>query len=146
MSVQRKIVANCRGRGPTVNQVNCKVAARRLKSRHFIYPWAGRRYPGAATPKERNMDGEERKLHDQVGFVGLRAQATAVGFIQLCTELCRAGLLDEAAMGRIKEAIAKELALSRPRAAYQTEYEGSLKRLDDLFAGRVEIKREPPIV
>ena len=87
---------------------------------------------------------EERKLHDQVGFVGLRAQATAVGFIQLCTELCRAGLLDEAAMGRIKEAIAKELALSRPRANYQSEFEASRRRLDDLFAGRVEIRREPP--
>ena len=89
------------------------------------------------------MDGEERKLHDQVSFVGLRAQATSVGFIQLCTELCRVGVLDEAAMGRIKEAIAKELALSRPRASYQTEFQGSLKRLDDLFAGRVEIRREP---
>jgi hypothetical protein len=86
---------------------------------------------------------EERKLHDQVGFVGLRAQATAVGFIQLCTELCRAGLLDEAAVGRIKEAIAKELALSRPRAAYQAEFERARKRLDDLFDGRVDIRRDP---
>ena len=88
---------------------------------------------------------EERRLHDQVGFVGLRAQATAVGFLQLCTELCRAGVLDQAAMDRIKEAIAKELALSRPRANYQTELESSRKRLDDLFEGRVEIWREPPL-
>ena len=94
---------------------------------------------------------EERKLHDQVGFVGLRAQATAVGFIQLCTELCAAGVLDEAAMGRIKDAIAKELALSRPRSAYQDELERSRSRLDDLFAGRTEIRRDqdlttpPPI-
>jgi hypothetical protein len=87
--------------------------------------------------------GEERRLHDQVGFVGLRAQATAVGFIQLCTELCRAGVLDPSAMGRIKEAIAKELALSKPRSAYRTEFETSLRRLDDLFAGRIEILREP---
>lgn len=87
---------------------------------------------------------EERKLHDAVGFVGLRAQATAVGFIQLCAELCRAGLLDEAAMDRIKDAIAKELALSRPRANFHLELETSRKRLDDLFAGRVEIWRSPP--
>jgi hypothetical protein len=91
------------------------------------------------------MNGEDRKLHDQVGFVGLRAQATAVGFIQLCTELCGAGVLDAAAMDRIKEAIAKELALSRPRSSYQAEFEGSLRRLDDLFAGRAEIRREPVI-
>jgi hypothetical protein len=89
------------------------------------------------------MDGEERKLHDQVGFVGLRAQATAVAFIQLCTELCRAGVLDDGAMRRIKEAIAKEIALSRPRAAYRSEFETSLQRLDDLFAGRIDIQRDP---
>ena len=89
---------------------------------------------------------EERKLHDQVGFVGLRAQATAVGFLQLCTELCRAGVLDEAAMDRIKDAIAKELALSRPRANYQVELKSSRKRLDDLFEGRTEIRREPPMM
>ncbi|MDB5669403.1 MAG: hypothetical protein JWO25_362 [Alphaproteobacteria bacterium] len=87
--------------------------------------------------------GEERRLHDQVGFVGLRAQATAVGFIQLCTELCRAGVLEQAAMGRIKEAIAKELALSKPRSAYQSEFQTSMRRLDDLFAGRTEILRDP---
>jgi hypothetical protein len=85
---------------------------------------------------------EVRKLHDQVGFVGLRAQATAVGFIQLCSELCRAGVLDEAALGRIKDTIARELAMSS-RNPYAVELERSRKRLDDLFAGRVEIRREP---
>ena len=54
---------------------------------------------------------EVRKLHHEVDFVGLRAQATSVGFIQLCSELCRAGVLDEAALDRIKEAIARELEL-----------------------------------
>jgi hypothetical protein len=89
--------------------------------------------------------GEVRKLHDEVGFVGLRAQATAVGFIQLCSELHGAGVLDLAALDRIKDAIARELAMSS-RGVYAVELERSRKRLDDLFAGRVEIRREPPIV
>jgi hypothetical protein len=87
---------------------------------------------------------EVRKLHDEVGFVGLRAQATAVGFIQLCSELHRSGVLDQAAVDRIKDAIARELAMSS-RGVYATELERSRKRLDDLFAGRVEIRREPPM-
>jgi hypothetical protein len=32
------------------------------------------------------------------------------------------------------------------RGVYAVELERSRKRLDDLFAGRVEIRREPPIV
>ena len=88
------------------------------------------------------MDHSEvRKLHHEVGFVGLRAQATSVGFIQLCSELCRVGMLDEAAMGRIKDAIARELAFGQARGSYQEELQKSRKRLDDLFAGRIEIKR-----
>jgi hypothetical protein len=87
---------------------------------------------------------EVRKLHDEVGFVGLRAQATAVGFIQLCSELTRAGVLDQGALDRIKDAIARELAMSS-RGTYAVELERSRKRLDDLFAGNVEIRRTPPI-
>ena len=86
---------------------------------------------------------EVRKLHHEVDFVGLRAQATSVGFIQLCSELCRAGVLDEAALDRIKEAIARELAFGKSRGTYQDERDKTRKRLDDLFAGRVEIKRAP---
>ena len=97
----------------------------------------------AAIHWSKTMDhAEVRKLHDQVGFVGLRAQATSVGFIQLCSELCRAGVLDEAALGRIKDAIARELAMSS-RNPYHDELTKARKRLDDLFAGRVEIKRSP---
>lgn len=56
------------------------------------------------------MDSREGKqLHDAIGVVGLRAQATAVGLIQLTAELVRAGVLNDSAVGRIKEKIAKDL-------------------------------------
>jgi hypothetical protein len=50
---------------------------------------------------------EDKTLHDMIGFVGLRAQATAVGLLQLAAELKRAGVLDDDAIGRIKDAIAR---------------------------------------
>jgi hypothetical protein len=66
--------------------------------------------------------------------VGLRAQATAVGFLQLCTELARAELLDDDAVARIKDAIAKDLALSRPHSMSAENFETWVRaRLDGLF-------------
>lgn len=41
---------------------------------------------------------EGKKLHDAIGFVGLRAHATAVGLIQLTAELVNAGVLDNMAL------------------------------------------------
>ena len=59
-----------------------------------------------------NRKGKE--AHDLIGFVGLRAHATAVGLEQLSIELVRAGLLEEEAITRIKDAIFDDVALSRP--------------------------------
>ena len=88
---------------------------------------------------------EENRLHDAVSFVGLRAQATAVGLLQLSAELVRAGVLDEAAVTRIKEAIAKDIALSRPRSAVKEDYERSIReRLDGLFGGGQTLGETPP--
>lgn len=84
---------------------------------------------------------EEKQLHDAIGLLGLRAQATAVGLLQLSAELVRAGLLDDEAVDRIKEAIAKDIALSRPPAALRTDFERYIRvRLDALFAGRAKLK------
>ena len=83
---------------------------------------------------------EEIKLHETVSFVGLRAQATAVGLLQLSAELVRAGVLDKAAVDRIKEAIAKDIALSRPRSVGREEYMGLVReRLDGLFGPKDEV-------
>jgi hypothetical protein len=87
---------------------------------------------------------KEERLHESIGFVGLRAQATAVGLLQLCAELVRAGVLDDQAVARIKEAIAKDIALSRPRSVSRDDYERSIRlRLDSLFSGQETIGSGP---
>lgn len=87
---------------------------------------------------------EEIRLHETVTFVGLRAQATAVGLLQLSAELVRAGVLDQPAVNRIKDAIAKDIALSRPRSASREEYERTVReRLDGLFNGKEPLGGEP---
>jgi hypothetical protein len=90
---------------------------------------------------------EERRLHDAIDFIGMRAQATAAAIIQICTELRRAGALDEAAVTRVKEAIAREIALSR-RGNYEAELRKAKTRLDALFAGREKLQQpgspDPP--
>lgn len=79
---------------------------------------------------------EEQRLHDSVGFVGLRAQATAVGLLQLSMELRRAGVIDEDAISRIKDAIAKDITLSCPRSKPKSQFLTNIRcRLDRLFAG-----------
>jgi hypothetical protein len=82
-------------------------------------------------------ESEEGRVHEAIGFVGLRAHATAVGLLQLSAELVRAGVIDEAAITRIKDAIARDISLSRPRSASKEEYEATVRRrLDALFSGR----------
>ena len=45
---------------------------------------------------------QQKKLHFELTNVGMRAQATAAGMVQLCRELHRAGILDNDALERIK--------------------------------------------
>ncbi|MDB5692960.1 MAG: hypothetical protein JWO81_2023 [Alphaproteobacteria bacterium] len=83
---------------------------------------------------------EDRRLHDAMDFIGLRALATAAAVIQMCTELRRVGIFDEDAITRVKEAMAKEIALSR-RGTFETEFQTAKQRLDALFAGKEELRR-----
>lgn len=79
---------------------------------------------------------DTRKLRQTIDLLGLRAQATVAGLVQLSAELVKAGVLDEAALGRIKDSICGDLMLSRPQAIDRREYEASIRRrLDALFAG-----------
>jgi len=88
---------------------------------------------------------ETRKLRETIDLLGLRAQATVAGMVQLSIELLRAGILDEAAIGRIKDSICGDLMLSCPKAADRAEYEKSLRRrLDALFTGRETVGHKPP--
>jgi hypothetical protein len=89
-------------------------------------------------------DSAERERHQTIDFVGLRAHATAVGLIQLTAELVKAGVLDAAAVDRIKDAIGKELALSRPGRMTREEFARSTRaRLDRLFSGEQRLERDP---
>jgi hypothetical protein len=85
---------------------------------------------------------KQKKLHFELTNVGLRAQATAVGLVQLCFELRRADVLDAAAIERIKDAIADQVpVIGTRRVASQAYREDIRARLDRLFAGEQEIGR-----
>lgn len=72
-----------------------------------------------------------KEVHQLVSFVGLRAQATAVGLLQLSAELLRAGVLREDAIARIKTAIINDLELSRPISLSKDEFNRTtVRRLD----------------
>jgi hypothetical protein len=86
-----------------------------------------------------------KQVHDLVNFVGLRAQATAVGLLQLSAELVRAGVLGEEALARIKTAIGDDLELSRPYHVSKDEFARTTRgRLDRLFAGDESLTRDYP--
>lgn len=79
---------------------------------------------------------EDKQLHDTIELIGMRAQATTVGLVQLSIELVRAGVLDQDAIGRIKDVIAKEISLNRPRSIPVENFQENLRnRLDRLFSG-----------
>lgn len=85
-----------------------------------------------------------KEVHDLINFVGLRAQATAVGLIQLTAELVKAGVLQDDAVTRIKAAIADELELSRPSTVSKSEFDRTTRRrLDRLFAGDEKLAPAP---
>lgn len=82
------------------------------------------------------MREEDKRLHYELGNVGLRAQATAAGLLQLCAELRDAGVLSEDAVERIKERIARDITLSAPKSTTPEAYRSDVRtRLDRLFAG-----------
>ncbi|QGP80275.1 hypothetical protein GL174_10285 [Sphingobium sp. CAP-1] len=83
---------------------------------------------------------KQKRLHFDLTNVGLRAHATAAGLLQLCLELRRAGVLNEAAVERIKDAIACDIEVSAPRSVATADYRRDIKaRLDKLFAGEEKI-------
>lgn len=79
---------------------------------------------------------EQKRLHLDLKNVGLRAQATAAGLVQLCKELQAAGILGDEAIWRVKEAIADEIALTAPRPVVRAEFRKDVcERLDRIFSG-----------
>lgn len=83
------------------------------------------------------VSSEQGRMHHELTAVGLRAQATAAGLVQLCRELNAVGILDDKALDRIKGVIADEISLTGPRSFTQAQYrQGVCERLDAIFAGR----------
>lgn len=77
---------------------------------------------------------QAQELHRTLEYIGLRAQATTVGLIQLCAELVKAGVLDDGAIENIKDSIHRELTVSHSRTHGRVEFEEVLKqRLDAIF-------------
>lgn len=77
---------------------------------------------------------EARELHQTLEFIGLRAQATTVGLLQLCAELVKVRVLDDGAIQRIKDAIHREITVSHSRGHFREEFEEMLRqRLDAIF-------------
>lgn len=84
------------------------------------------------------MDRSEKeqalRLHTCLDYIGLRAQATSVGLLQLCAELVAVGVLDDKAVERIKNAIASDITVSRKAKYGQAEFDMLLRqRLDSIF-------------
>ena len=79
---------------------------------------------------------DHARVHLALEFLGIRAQATAMGLVQLCAELRRAGVIDAAAVDRVKDSIAEEIAAHAPRTVVRQEYLSDIRgRLDRIFAG-----------
>jgi len=82
------------------------------------------------------VGAEQQKLHHDLKNVGLRAQATATGLVQLCKELQAAGVISDEAVGRIKDSIADEIALTAPRPMLRADFRKEVcQRLDGIFSG-----------
>lgn len=88
------------------------------------------------------IGAEQKKIHDDLRNVGLRAQGTAAGLVQLCKELQLAGVIGETAVGRIKDAIADEITLIGPRTVVRETYRQEVcSYLDSIFSGAQKVGR-----
>lgn len=86
------------------------------------------------------MSTDPKHKHYELRNVGLRAQATAAGLVQLCKELRSVGVLGEPALGRIKEAIADELEIDAPRSMTIPQYRRDVReRLERIFSGEQKV-------
>jgi ABC-type uncharacterized transport system YnjBCD ATPase subunit len=93
------------------------------------------------------VTAEQKRLHFDLSNVGLRAQATASGLVQLCRELQQAGVLQDDALVRIKSAIADEIAFNAPRSIKGDDHRQHIgRRLDSIFAGTSKIGSADNIV
>jgi len=83
---------------------------------------------------------DTKRLNFDLTNVGLRAQATAAGFVQLCKELHKIGVIDDASIARIKDAVADNITLNCPRKANRAQYRADVdQRLQAIFQGTEKV-------
>jgi len=87
-----------------------------------------------------------KELHRNLEFIGLRAQATSVGLLQLCAELVKVGVLDDAAIQRIKDAIHHDITVSRPRTGSSAEFDRTLRQRLDMLFPKAETAERPAAI
>ena len=86
------------------------------------------------------ISSDNRKLNFDLTNVGLRAQATAAGFVQLCRELRTAGVIDDAAVLRIRDMVADNITLNCPLKANRAGYRQEVsRRLEAIFEGERKV-------
>ena len=74
------------------------------------------------------------EVHHSIRLLPIRGEAITAGLVQLCTELHAVGALDDAALGRIKDAIAGELAEYAPRSIKKAAFLANVQcRLEKVF-------------
>ena len=79
------------------------------------------------------MQSDQERIHANLEAIGIRASGAAVGLFQLLRELLDVGVLDGAAVNRIKEAVITDLAASRPRSQTLADFEQRVReRMDAL--------------
>jgi len=79
------------------------------------------------------MQSDQERIHANLEAIGIRASGAAVGLFQLLRELLDVGVLDGAAVNRIKEAVITDLAASRPRSQTLADYQQRVReRMDTL--------------
>ena len=77
---------------------------------------------------------EDRRFHDLMSFVGIRAPLAASAMVQLVRELRKVGVLDADALKRIKDTMKHEAALSRRPHLSREEFEAGFdEKLDRLL-------------
>jgi hypothetical protein len=78
---------------------------------------------------------KHRRMRLDVANAELRAQAIAIGFLQLCRELKNSDVLGDDALLRIKDMIASHIAISPPRGQTCQQYHSHIMaRLDRIMA------------
>jgi hypothetical protein len=86
------------------------------------------------------ISDDNRKLNFDLTNVGLRAQATAAGFVQLCKELRTAGVIDDAAVARIRDMVADNITINCPRKVNRSGYRQEVgRRLEEIFEGERKV-------